>query len=145
MNGFGTGPTTFENVTIERAGGHFWGAQTFPGIWLFSASKVFQGIRVSHVDIVDPTYSGVMFQTNYSGGPQYPITGTVFTDVSVSGAHRSGDAYDAKSGFGLWANEMPEAGQGPAVGEVTFNGLRLNDNAVDIRNTTSTFKININP
>ncbi|MEU1709221.1 discoidin domain-containing protein [Streptomyces sp. NPDC005706] len=146
MNGFGTDPTTFENVTIERAGGHFWGAQTFPGIWVFSASKVFQGIRVNHVDIVDPTYSGVMFQTNYSGGqPQYPIKDTVFTDVSVTGARRSGDAYDAKSGFGLWANEMPEAGQGPAVGEVTFNGLRMSGNAVDVRNTTSTFKININP
>ncbi|MFD9795435.1 discoidin domain-containing protein [Streptomyces sp. NPDC059070] len=146
MNGFGTGPTTFDGVTIERSGGHFWGAQTFPGIWLFSASKVFQGIRISNVDIIDPTYSGVMFQTNYVGGqPQFPIKDTVLTNVSVSGAHRSGDAHDAKSGFGLWANEMPEAGQGPAVGEVTFNGLKLSDNAQDIRNTTSTFKININP
>ncbi|MGW5781326.1 discoidin domain-containing protein [Streptomyces sp. NPDC003863] len=146
MNGFGTGPTTFENISIVRAGGHFWGAQTFPGIWVFSASKVFQGIRVNHVDIVDPTYSGVMFQTNYVGGqPQFPIKDTVFTDVSVTGARKSGDAFDAKSGFGLWANEMPEAGQGPAVGEVTFNGLRVSGNAVDIRNTTSTFKINVNP
>ncbi|MFJ5829332.1 discoidin domain-containing protein [Streptomyces sp. NPDC093089] len=146
MNGFGTGPTTFENISVVRAGGHFWGSQTFPGIWVFSASKVFQGIRVNHVDIVDPTYSGVMFQTNYVGGqPQFPIKDTVFTDVSVTGARKSGDAYDAKSGFGLWANEMPESGQGPAVGEVTFNGLELNGNAVDVRNTTSTFKININP
>ncbi|MFC9398624.1 discoidin domain-containing protein [Streptomyces sp. NPDC057027] len=146
MNGFGTGPTTFENISIVRAGGHFWGAQTFPGIWVFSASKIFQGIRVNHVDIVDPTYSGVMFQTNYVGGqPQFPIKDTVFTDVSVTGARKSGDAFDAKSGFGLWANEMPEAGQGPAVGEVTFNGLRTSGNAVDIRNTTSTFKINVNP
>ncbi|MFJ7228204.1 discoidin domain-containing protein [Streptomyces tendae] len=146
MNGFGTDPTTFENVSIVRAGGHFWGGQTFPGIWVFSASKVFQGIRVNNVDIVDPTYSGIMFQTNYVGGqPQYPIKDTVFTDVSVTGAHKSGDEFDAKSGFGLWANEMPEAGQGPAVGEVTFNGLKLSDNAVDIRNTTSTFKIIRNP
>ncbi|MFK4546956.1 hypothetical protein RKD29_006552 [Streptomyces tendae] len=146
MNGFGTDPTTFENVSIVRAGGHFWGGQTFPGIWVFSASKVFQGIRVNNVDIVDPTYSGIMFQTNYVGGqPQYPIKDTVFTDVAVTGAHKSGDAFDAKSGFGLWANEMPEAGQGPAVGEVTFNGLKLSDNAVDIRNTTSTFKIVRNP
>ncbi|MDI6519454.1 discoidin domain-containing protein [Streptomyces coelicoflavus] len=146
MNGFGTDPTTFENVSIVRAGGHFWGGQTFPGIWVFSASKVFQGIRVNNVDIVDPTYSGIMFQTNYVGGqPQFPIKDTVFTDVSVTGAHKSGDAFDAKSGFGLWANEMPEAGQGPAVGEVTFNGLKLGDNAVDIRNTTSTFKIIRNP
>ncbi|MEU5983547.1 discoidin domain-containing protein [Streptomyces sp. NPDC047434] len=146
MNGFGTTPTTFENISIVRAGGHFWGSQTFPGIWVFSASKVFQGIRVNHVDIVDPTYSGVMFQTNYVGGqPQFPIKDTVFSDVSITGARKSGDAYDAKSGFGLWANEMPESGQGPAVGEVTFNGLRMSGNAVDIRNTTSTFKINVNP
>ncbi|MFJ3903777.1 discoidin domain-containing protein [Streptomyces sp. NPDC090025] len=146
MNGFGTEPTTFENVSIVRAGGHFWGGQTFPGIWLFSASKVFQGIRVNHVDIVDPTYSGVMFQTNYVGGqPQFPIKDTVLSDISITGARKSGDAYDARSGFGLWANEMPESGQGPAVGEVTFNGLRLSNNAVDIRNTTSTFKIHVNP
>ncbi|MFD4264076.1 discoidin domain-containing protein [Streptomyces sp. NPDC058534] len=146
MNGFGTDPTTFENISIVRAGGHFWGQQTFPGIWVFSASKVFQGIRVNNVDIVDPTYSGIMFQTNYAGGqPQFPIKDTVFTDVSITGARKSGDAFDAKSGFGLWANEMPEPGQGPAVGEVTFNGLRLEGNAVDVRNTTSTFKINRNP
>jgi hypothetical protein len=67
MNGFGTDPTTFENISIVRAGGHFWGNQTFPdirvfsaskvfqGIRVFSASKVFQGIRVNDVDIVDPT------------------------------------------------------------------------------------------
>ncbi|MFC8226210.1 discoidin domain-containing protein [Streptomyces sp. NPDC057287] len=146
MNGFGTGPTAIENVSVVRSGGHFWGTQTFPGIWLFSASKVFQGIRISNVDIVDPTYSGIMFQTNYVGGqPQFPIKDTVLTDISISGARKSGDAFDAKSGFGLWANEMPEAGQGPAVGEVTFNGLKLSNNAQDVKNTTPGFKININP
>ncbi|MFC8297500.1 discoidin domain-containing protein [Micromonospora orduensis] len=146
MNGFGASPPTrFENISIVRAGGHFWGAQTFPAIWVFSASKVFQGIRVSDVDIIDPTYSGIMFQTNYVGGqPQFPITDTVFTNISISGARKSGDAYDAKSGFAIWANPMPEAGQGPAVGSVTFNNLRLSNNAVDIQNTTSTFTINRN-
>ncbi|PWR06250.1 glycosyl hydrolase [Micromonospora acroterricola] len=146
MNGFGANPPTrFENISIVRAGGHFWGAQTFPAIWIFSASKVFQGIRVSDVDIVDPTYSGIMFQTNYVGGqPQFPVTDTIFTNVSISGARKSGDAFDAKSGFGIWVNEMPEAGQGPAVGSATFNNLRLSNNAVDIRNTTSTFTINRN-
>ncbi|WP_326570964.1 discoidin domain-containing protein [Actinacidiphila glaucinigra] len=146
MNGFGTEPTNLQNISIVRCGGHFWGSQTFPGIWLFSASKVFQGIRVSDVDIVDPTYSGIMFQTNYVGGqPQNPIKDTVLTNVSITGAHRSGDAYDAKSGFGLWANEMPESGQGPAVGSVTFNNLTMNDNYLNIKNTTSTFTINVNP
>ncbi|WP_428950248.1 discoidin domain-containing protein [Streptomyces sp. cg35] len=146
MNGFGTGPTALENTSIVRSGGHFWNGQTFPGIWMFSASKVFQGIRVNDVDIVDPTYSGIMFQTNYVGGQaQFPIKDTILTDVTISGARKSGDAYDAKSGFGLWANEMPESGQGPAVGEVTFKNLKLSDNAVDVRNTTSTFKINLQP
>ncbi|WP_329483662.1 discoidin domain-containing protein [Kribbella sp. NBC_01484] len=146
MNGFGaTPPTQFQNVSVVRSGGHFWGNQAFPGIWIFSASKVFQGIRVSDVDIVDPTYSGIMFQTNYVGGqPQFPVADTVLTNVTISGAQKSGDAFDAKSGFGIWANELPEPGQGPAVGNVTFNNLTLTNNAVDIRNTTTTFTITRN-
>lgn len=145
MHGFGANPPTrFENISLVRAGGHFWGAQTFPAMWLFSASKTFQGIRVSNLDIVDPTYSGIMFQTMYDGGqPVNPVTDTVFTDVSITGARKSGDAFDAKSGFGIWANEMPEAGQGPAAGSATFRNLRMAGNAQDIRNTTSTFTLNI--
>jgi hypothetical protein len=144
MEDFGPDPTTFSNISIVRAGGHFWGAQTFPAIWMFSASKQFRAIRVTDVDIIDPTYSGIMFQTNYSGGqPQNPVTDTVLTNITITGAHKSGDAYDAKSGFGIWANELPEPGQGPAVGSATFNNLKLSDNAVDIRNTTSTFTITV--
>ncbi|MGK5678216.1 discoidin domain-containing protein [Actinoplanes sp. URMC 104] len=143
MNGFGANPpTVFDNISIVRAGGHFWGSQVFPAIWLFSASKVFQGIRVSNVDIVDPTYAGIMFQTNYVGGqPQNVIKDTTFTNVTISGAQRSGDAYDAKSGYGVWANPMPEAGQGPAVGSATFTNLQFSNNYRDIENPTSTFTI----
>jgi hypothetical protein len=146
MNGFGaTPPTLFQNATVVRSGGHFWGNQAFPAVWIFSASKIFQGIRVSDLDIVDPTYSGIMFQTNYVGGqPQFPVADTIFTNTTISGARKSGDAFDAKSGFGLWANELPEPGQGPAVGSVTFNNLTLTNNAVDIQNTTTTFTINRN-
>jgi hypothetical protein len=147
MNGFGASPTTnFQNISIVRAGGHFWGSQTFPGIWVFSASKVFQGIRVSDVDIIDPTYSGIMFQTNYVGSsPQNPITDTIFTNITISGALKSGDAFDAKSGFGIWANELPEPGQGPAVGSVIFNNLKFINNFQNIKNTSPNFNITINP
>lgn len=144
--GFGPGLTRVENASIVRSGGHFWGAQTFPGIWVFSASKEMRGIRVSDVDIVDPTYHGIMFQTKYTGSsPENPVTDTIFSNISISGAQRSGDAYDAKSGFGIWANELPEAGQGPAVGTAVFNNLRLSNNYQNIRNTTSTFTITVNP
>ncbi|MFC4016655.1 discoidin domain-containing protein [Micromonospora sp. GCM10011542] len=144
--GFGASPPTqFQNISLIRAGGHFWGSQTFPAIWVFSASKEFRGIRVSDVDIVDPTYTGIMFQTKYTGSqPENPIIDTVFTNVSISGVRKSGDAFDAKSGYAIWANEMPEPGQGPAVGSVTFTNLRLTNNYQDIRNTTSTFTINRN-
>ncbi|MFI6320057.1 discoidin domain-containing protein [Nonomuraea sp. NPDC050556] len=147
MDGFGADPPTrFEGISLMRDGGHFWGAQTFPAIWVYSASKVFQGIRVSDVDIVDPTYHGIMFQTDYVGGqPLFPVADTVFTNISISGAQRSGDAYDAKSGFAIWANELPEPGEGPVRGSVTFNNLRMTNNAVNIRNTTSTFTITVNP
>jgi hypothetical protein len=146
MNGFGANPpTVFDNISIVRAGGHFWGAQTFPAIWLFSASKVFQGIRISNVDIVDPTYSGIMFQTQYIGGqPVNPIKDTILTNVTITGAQRSGDEYDAKSGFAIWANPLPEAGQGPAVGSATFTNLQLSNNYRDIENPTTTFTINRN-
>ncbi|KDN18551.1 discoidin domain-containing protein [Amycolatopsis rifamycinica] len=140
--GFGPQPTTVQNASLVRDGGHFWGQQTFPAIWLFSASKEFRGIRVSDVDIQSPTYSGIMFQTKYNGGPEHPIEDTVLTNVSITGAHRSGDAFDAKSGIGIWANELPEPDQGPAVGSATFTGLTLADNAEDIRNRTTTFTIN---
>ncbi|WP_460650156.1 discoidin domain-containing protein [Kribbella endophytica] len=146
MAGFGaTPPTRFENISVVRSGGHFWGAQTFPGIWIYSATKIFQGIRLTDVDIVDPTYSGIMFQTDYVGGsPLFPVADTILTNVSISGARKSGDAYDAKSGFGIWANELPEPGEGPARGTAVFNNLTLTNNAVDIRNTTTTFTITRN-
>jgi len=135
-----------QNASLVRDGGHFWGAQVFPAIWVFSASKPLQGIRVSNTDITDPTYAGIMFQTNYSGGAaQNPVTDTIFTDVSISGAQQSGDAYNAKSGYGVWANPLPESGQGPAVGTATFNHLTTSNNYLDIYNPTTTFTIVNNP
>jgi hypothetical protein len=87
-----------------------------------------------------------MFQTDpNSSTPLFPVDDTIFTNTTITGAHQSGDAYDAKSGFGIWANPLPEAGQGPAVGSVTFNHLVESDNFVDIQNTTTTFHITVNP
>ncbi|WP_435737541.1 discoidin domain-containing protein [Cellulosimicrobium sp. PMB13] len=145
MEGFGPGPTTFDGLTVVRSGGHFWGNQVFPAVWMFSASKTFTNIRVNNLDIIDPTYSGIMFQTNYVGSqPQNTFQDTVFTNVSITGAEKSGDQHDARSGYGIWVNPMPEQGQGPAVGSATFTNLTLSGNFRDIENPTSTFTITRN-
>jgi Right handed beta helix region len=141
FQGFGTQPTTFTDFSLVRDGGHFWGGQVFGAIWLFSATQPFQGIRVNNALITDPTYSGIMFQTDYVGGVAVnPITDTIFTNTTITGAQPSGDAFNAKSGYGIWANPLPEASQGPAVGSATFNGLTESNNGI---NTTSTFTITV--
>jgi hypothetical protein len=147
FEGFGASPpTTIQNFTLARDGGHFWGGQVFGAIWVFSATQPFQGIRVNNANITDPTYSGIMFQTDYVGGtPQYSVTDTIFTNTTITGAQQSGDDYNAKSGYGVWANPLPEAGQGPAVGSVTFNHLVESNNFINIQNTTTTFTITVNP
>jgi hypothetical protein len=118
-----------------RAGGHFLGNQTYPAVWIFSAGKPFQGIRFSDVDVTDPTYSGLMFQTNVvDGRTQSPITDTAFTDLSISGARRSGDQFDATSGYGILVANT-------AVGSATFAHLRLSGNAIDVQNNSPTFSM----
>ena len=148
FEGFEASPqTVIRNFSLPRDGGHFWGKQAFGAVWVFSATQPFQGIRVSDATITDPTYTGIMFQTDYVGGvAQNPVTDTVFTDTTITGAHADDDGFgDGKSGFGIWANPLPESNQGPAVGAVTFNHLVESDNDVNIQNTTSTFTITVNP
>ncbi|MFG2040010.1 discoidin domain-containing protein [Dactylosporangium sp. NPDC048998] len=148
FEGFESTPqTTIQNFSLQRDGGHFWGNQAFGAIWVFSATQPFQGIRVNNATITDPTYTGIMFQTDYSGGTALnPVKDTIFTDTTITGAHTNNDGFgNGKSGFGIWANPLPEPGQGPAVGSVTFNHLTESNNDVNIQNTTSTFTITVNP
>ena len=147
FEGFGASPPTIiQNFSLVRDGGHFWNGQVFGAIWMFSATQPFQGIRINDATITDPTYSGIMFQTDYANGQALnPVTDTIFTNTTITGAQRSGDQFDAKSGFAIWANPLPEPGQGPAVGSVTFNHLVLNNNVVNIENRTTTFTITVNP
>jgi hypothetical protein len=138
MDGFGAiPPTTFDGISVVRSGGHFWGNQTFPAIWMFSASKPFQGIRFTNVDVIDPTYSGVMFQTNVvNSSTQNPVTDTQFTGLSISGARKSGDQFDANSGYGILVLSS-------AVGSATFANLRLSGNMQDVRNDSPTFALSV--
>ena len=140
-------PTTIANFSLARDGGHFWGNQAFGAIWMFSATNTFTGLRINDSTITDPTYTGIMFQTDYVGGTaQAPFQDTIFTNTTITGAHANNDGFgNGKSGFGVWANPLPEAGQGPPVGAVTFNHLVESNNDVNVQNTTSTLTITINP
>jgi hypothetical protein len=40
--------------------------------------------------------------------------------------------------IGIWANEY-----GPAAGEASFTNTRFSNNGTDVRNTTSTFRLNL--
>ncbi len=144
MEDFG-GTTNFSNITLARCGGQFWGDQCFAAIWCFSANQKFTGIRFNNINIINPTYIGVMFQTDYVGGVALqPIQDTIFTNTTISGCQKSGDAYDSKSGVGIWAIDSAESGQGPAVGSATFNGVTFTNDVTNTVNNTSTFAININ-
>ena len=147
FEGFESTPqTTIQNFSLARDGGHFWGNQAFGAIWMFSATQPFQGIRINNANITDPTYTGIMFQTDYSGSALSSFQDTIFTNTTITGAHANNDGFgNGKSGFGIWANPLPEAGQGPAVGSVTFNHLTESNNDVNIQNTTSTMTITVNP
>jgi GGDEF domain-containing protein len=95
--------------------------------------------------IVAPPDVNSDFQTDYVGGqPVNPVTDTIFTNTTITGAQQSSDAFNAKSGYGIWANQLPEAGQGPAMGSATFNGLTESNDFINIENTTSTFTITVN-
>jgi hypothetical protein len=142
--GFTTPVTTFSNFSLERDGGHFWGAQTFGAIWVFSGDKPFTGIRVNHGTISSSTYTGIMFQTDYSGSALSSIQDTQFDYMTITGTHQSGDAFNAKSGFGIWGNPLPEAGQGPVVGSASFTHTTFSDNFMDVNNPSSaTFTLTV--
>ena len=73
--GFGDKDTVFDGVTLERCGGDFWtsvGAddkindyQNFGAIWIYAGDRALQNIVIKNVDINDPVYFGVQFQTMY--------------------------------------------------------------------------------
>ena len=152
-----SGTTTLSNISIVRAGGHFYGQQVFPALWLFSGDGTFTGIRVSNVDIEDPTYDGIMFQTKYTSpsSPTNPIADTTLTNVTIDRANTpraDGSNVDATATFDLtgrvgnavWCNPMPESGQGPAIGAVTFTGLVMTNDTNNVVNNCPNFTITQN-
>ncbi|WP_094094982.1 carbohydrate-binding protein [Paenibacillus physcomitrellae] len=123
--GFGSIDTVIDGVTLDRTGGDFWtsvGAddkindyQNFGAIWLYGGDRDFKNILVKNVDINNPVYFGLMFQ---SKSPEnLPMQNIRLENITINNPTRYGIKLVAKA----------EDGQGPVVGGASFTNVKVNN------------------
>lgn len=123
--GFGDQDTVIDGVTLDRTGGDFWtsvGAddkindyQNFGAIWFFGGDRDFKNILVKNVDINNPVYFGLMFQ---SKSPEnLPMQNIRLENITINNPTR----------YGIKLVVRAEDGQGPAVGEARFTNVKVNN------------------
>lgn len=127
--GFGDQDNVFDGVTLERTGGDFWTSvggddkineyQNFAAIWFFAGDRPFRNIVVKNVDINNPAYFGVMFQTKY---PEKPAMQNVrLENININGAPR----------YGIKLVIRAEGSTDtPPVGSVSFTNVKVNNAGV---------------
>ncbi|XID90245.1 carbohydrate-binding protein [Paenibacillaceae bacterium WGS1546] len=126
--GFGDQDTVFDGVTLDRTGGDFWtsvGAddkindyQNFGAIWFFGADRAFKNVLVKNVDINNPVYFGLMFQTK---SPEHlPMQNVRIENVNINNPGR----------YGIKLVASAEQGQGPVIGQASFTNVRVNNPGV---------------
>lgn len=123
--GFGDTDCVFDGVTLDRTGGNFWtsvGAddkineyQNFGAIWFFCGDRAFKNILVKNVDINNPVYFGVMFQTKYSEA--LAMQNVRLENININNAPR----------YGIKLVVKAEDGQGPCVGGASFTNVKINN------------------
>jgi hypothetical protein len=142
--GFGDVDTVFDGITLERTGGDFWTSvgsddhineyQNFGAIWFFGADRAFKNIVVRNVDIINPVYFGLMFQTKYPEA--LAMTNVRLENINISGATR----------YGIKVVVSAESGQGCAVGGASFTNVVVSGSGVaglyGATQCASTFTIN---
>ncbi|WP_123043842.1 carbohydrate-binding protein [Cohnella candidum] len=123
--GFGAQDTVIDGVTLDRTGGDFWtsvGAddkindyQNFGAIWFYGGDRDFKNILVKNVDINNPVYFGLMFQ---SKSPEnLPMQNIRLENININNPTRYGIKLVAKA----------EDGQGPVVGSASFTNVKVNN------------------
>lgn len=123
--GFGDKDTVIDGVTLDRTGGDFWtsvGAddkindyQNFGAIWFFGGDRVFKNILVKNVDINNPVYFGLMFQ---SKSPEnLPMQNVRLENITINNPTR----------YGIKLVVKAEDGQGPVVGAASFTNVKVNN------------------
>ncbi|HEY0734849.1 MAG TPA: CARDB domain-containing protein [Herpetosiphonaceae bacterium] len=127
--GFGDQDNVFDGVTLERTGGDFWTSvggddkindyQNFAAIWFFAGDRPFRNIVVKNVDINNPVYFGVMFQTKY---PEKPAMQNVrLENININNAPRYGIKLVIRA---------EGSSDTPPVGAVSFTNVKVNNAGV---------------
>ncbi|MFB9276671.1 carbohydrate-binding protein [Cohnella cellulosilytica] len=126
--GFGTLDTVIDGVTLDRTGGDFWtsvGAddkindyQNFGAIWFFGGDRDFKNIVVKNVDINNPVYFGLMFQ---SKSPE---------NLSMQNIRLENITINNPSRYGIKLVAKAENGQGPVIGSASFTNVKVNNPGV---------------
>lgn len=122
--GFGDTDNVFDGVTLDRTGGDFWGSagsddhindyQNFAAIWFFAGDRPFQNILVKNVDINNPVYFGVMFQTKYP--EKNAMKNVRLENVNINGATRYGIKLVIRA---------EGTSDTPPVGSVSFTNVKV--------------------
>lgn len=126
--GFGDQDTVIDGVTLDRTGGDFWtsvGAddkindyQNFGAVWFFGGDRTFKNILLKNVDINNPVYFGLMFQ---SKSPEnLPMQNVRIENVNINNPSR----------YGIKLVVRAEQGQGPVVGGASFTNVKINNPGV---------------
>lgn len=126
--GFGDKDTVIDGVTLDRTGGDFWTSaggddkineyQNFGAVWFHGGDRDFKNIVLKNVDINEPVYFGLMFQ---SKSPEHvPMQNVRIENININNPVR----------YGIKLVVKAENGQGPAVGEASFTNVKINNPGV---------------
>lgn len=123
--GFGDVDCVFDGVTLDRCGGDFWTSQdaddkindyqNFGAIWIYAGDRDMKNIIVKNVDINDPVYFGIQFQTMHPS-PVY-MKNIRLENININNAPR----------YGIKLVVKAEKDQGPCVGEASFTNVKINN------------------
>lgn len=126
--GFGAQDTVVDGVTLDRTGGDFWTSvggddkindyQNFGAIWIFGGDRDLKNILIKNVDINNPVYFGIMFQTK--SPENLPMQNIRLENITINSPTRYGIKLVAKA----------EDGQGPVVGAASFTNVKVNNPGV---------------
>ena len=77
------GTTRIENMVLERCGGTFWNGQQFGALWVMADTQPIDGIEFKNIEIIDPTYSGILLKSETYHEPANEMN-VSFENVNVT-------------------------------------------------------------